>query len=60
MVPLLGAGHPTKSFYELAKIRNPNIIPEECKDESFPKRRDLNIDKWLSGKSLRGKGEFKP
>lgn len=46
-------GTPSKSLYELAKIRNANIIPEECKDESFPKRRDLNIDKWLFEKKKR-------
>jgi len=45
---IIHIGSPTKSLYELAKIRNPNTIPEECNDESFPKRRDLNIDKWLS------------
>ena len=47
---IIHVGSPVKSFYELAKIRNPNIIPEECRDESFPKRRDLNIDRWLSEK----------
>jgi len=51
---IIHIGTPTKSFYELAKIRNPNIIPEECHDETFPKRRNLNIDKWLFEKRKRG------
>jgi len=45
---IIHIGTSTKSFYELAKIRNPDILPEECTDDTFPKRRDLNIDKWLS------------
>lgn len=48
-------GTPTKSFYQLARIRNQNIVAEECNDETFPKRRDLNINKWLLEKRRRSK-----
>ncbi|GAI74511.1 unnamed protein product, partial [marine sediment metagenome] len=51
---IIHIGTSIKSFYELAKIRNPNIIPEKCHDQTFPKRRDLNIDKWLFEKKKRG------
>ena len=51
---IIHIGTTTKSLYELAKIRNPYIVPEECNDETFPKRRDLNIDNWLFEKRKRG------
>ncbi|GAF97090.1 unnamed protein product, partial [marine sediment metagenome] len=51
---IIHIGTPTKSLYELAKVRNPYIIPEECSDETFPKRRDLNIDNWFFEKRKRG------
>jgi hypothetical protein len=51
---IIHIGTPTKSLYELAKVRNPYIIPEVCSDETFPKRRDLNIDNWFFEKRKRG------
>jgi dTDP-4-dehydrorhamnose reductase len=48
-------GTPTKTFYELAHRRNPDVKPEECRDPLFPKCRNLNIDKWLARKK-----EIKP
>lgn len=51
---IIHIGTPNKSLYELAKIRNPYIVPEECNYENFPKRRDLNIDNWLFEKRKRG------
>jgi dTDP-4-dehydrorhamnose reductase len=47
-------GTPTKTFFELAVRTNPEVRPELCVDDSFPKRRDLNISKWLAEKSARG------
>jgi dTDP-4-dehydrorhamnose reductase len=41
-------GTPVKTFFELASRRNPAITPEECADPAFPKRRNLNIDRWLA------------
>jgi len=45
---ILHVGTPTKSFYDLARRRHAAIEPEECSDPCFPKRRDLNIDRWLA------------
>jgi len=55
MSGVLHIGTPTKTFFELAQQRNPHVMPEECKDDAFPKKRNLNIEKWLSmrKKSLR-------
>ncbi|MEM4272645.1 MAG: sugar nucleotide-binding protein, partial [Candidatus Bilamarchaeaceae archaeon] len=50
---IIHIGTPRKSFYELAKRRNPGIKPEECTDASFPKLRDMDISKWLSEKAKR-------
>ncbi|MBA7636365.1 hypothetical protein ES703_43983 [subsurface metagenome] len=47
-------GTPVKTFYELAKRRNSSVKPEVCADESFPKRRNLNISRWLQEKKKRG------
>lgn len=47
---ILHIGTPVKTFYELAVRRNPKVKPEECTDPLFPKRRNLNIDKWLTMK----------
>ena len=43
---LIHLGTNKKTLFELAKERNPNIKPEICLDENFPKNRDLNCNKW--------------
>ncbi len=45
---IIHLGTPTKTFYELAARRNPSVRPEACTDPAFPKRRNLNIEHWLS------------
>jgi len=52
---IIHIGTHRKSFYELARARNPRIKPEECTDPTFPKSRDLDISKWLSEKAKRVK-----
>lgn len=42
---ILHIGTAPKTLYELARQRNPDIGAEEA-PESFPKRKDLCIDKW--------------
>jgi len=37
-------GTPVKSFFDLARRRNPDVEPEECKDPDFPKNRQLNLE----------------
>ncbi len=44
---IVNIGTPVKTFYDLAKQRNSKVLPEECKNDNFPKRRDLSIAKWL-------------
>lgn len=51
---IINIGTEKKTFYDLAKQRNPTIMPEECKDENFPKRRDFNLEKWMQIKNERG------
>jgi dTDP-4-dehydrorhamnose reductase len=45
---LIHIGTAIKTFFELARQRNPKIKAEECTDPAFPKRRNLNIERWLS------------
>lgn len=42
---IIHIGTAPKTLYELAKQRNPDIIGETA-PESFPKRKDLSIEKW--------------
>jgi len=44
---IIHIGTPVKTFFELARRRNPDVVPEECRDDGFPKRRNLNIDRWI-------------
>lgn len=48
---IIHIGTPTKTFHELAIRRNKNVKPEECTDNLFPKKRNLNIEKWMTLKS---------
>jgi dTDP-4-dehydrorhamnose reductase len=45
---IIHVGTPIKTFFELARRRSPEVAPETCDDPLFPKRRNLNIDRWLS------------
>lgn len=45
---LIHIGTPVKTFFELARRRNPHVQPEECTDAAFPKRRNLTVDRWLA------------
>lgn len=51
---IIHIGTPKKTWYELAKRRNPEIKPEEFPDPTFL-RRDLNIEKWKKVKQNYGK-----
>lgn len=46
---IIHVGTPAKTLYELAKRRNPDILPEEYQGNN--KRRDLSIEKWEDIKS---------
>ena len=41
---IIHIGTPTKTLYELAKRRSPDILPEKFKGDQ--KRRDLSLEKW--------------
>lgn len=41
---IIHIGTPAKTLYELAKQRNPDVLPEEYQGND--KRRDLSIEKW--------------
>lgn len=47
---IIHIGTPTKTLYELAKRRNPDILPEEFTDTH--KCRDLSLEKWEKIKLL--------
>ena len=42
---IIHIGTEPKTFYELAKKRNPDVKPEECEDPYLPKNRTLEISK---------------
>lgn len=44
---ILHIGTPVKTLFDLARRRNPHVKPEAA-PPSFPKRKDLCIDKWQS------------
>lgn len=43
---IIHVGTAKKNMYELARLRNPNVLPEIA-DPLIPSRRDLCISKWL-------------
>jgi dTDP-4-dehydrorhamnose reductase len=43
-------GTSTKTFFELARRRTPEVRGEDCTDPQFPKHRNLNISRWLAVK----------
>jgi dTDP-4-dehydrorhamnose reductase len=51
---VLHLGTPIKTWFELAKRRNPEVQPEEFPDPTFLQR-DLNIEKWQKLKQKHGK-----
>jgi len=44
---IIHLGTPTKTFYELARRRTPDVRAEVCPDPAFPRKRDLDISQWL-------------
>ncbi len=54
---IIHIGTPTKTLYELAKKRNPDILPEEYPGNN--KRRDLSIKKWEEIKNKLSREETK-
>lgn len=51
---IVHVGTKRKSFFELAKERNPEIKPEECTDPDFPRLRDMDTSRWEAEKKKRG------